>query len=154
MPQSWVYNYAIEAMVICTIKLNVLIIAIREKMNVILATAAVISCFFIATNAQNCFNPSVSLQSCLFRYVSSIFETPTDDFCNECANSLLSYYQECTIDGQGDNIMLIKQGKLKLTRTESFHAQLMMHALTSYDNILLSSESIDREYSILESLTY
>ena len=67
----------------------------------------VISCFFVVASSQSsdCLNRFNDLSSCVSRLSSS---TDTEVFCNECANSLIRYYQDCAA---GVGVDGVKQGK-------------------------------------------
>lgn len=57
----------------------------------------VISCFFIlATHSidLSCVTRFTSLASCLARLTTASQNSTV--FCNDCGNSLVSYYQDCT----------------------------------------------------------
>ena len=69
----------------------------------VLLIVAVISCFFLVATAQNCVQRATDLSSCLSRITAG-----GDDFCNTCANTLISYYQDCA---SGVGVDAIKQGE-------------------------------------------
>ena len=69
---------------------------IKNKMRTILAIA-VITCFFaVPISSQfnlNCVNRLTDLGSCITRLGTATLDST--DFCNECGNSLVSYYRDC-----------------------------------------------------------
>ena len=68
---------------------------------------AVISCFFVVASSQslNCLSRASDLATCISRLGTS---TDTQAFCNECGNSLVSYYQDCA---NGVGVDQVKQSK-------------------------------------------
>ena len=69
----------------------------QDKMRTILATA-VIACFFaVPTLSQfnfGCVTRLADLASCTTRLATAT--SNSTDFCNDCGNTLVSYYRDCT----------------------------------------------------------
>ena len=63
---------------------------------------AVITCPFVMglAQTQNCVTQASNLTSCL-----SMVASDGSTFCNQCANQLISYYQQCT-NGVGVDAVL------------------------------------------------
>ena len=71
---------------------------------------AIISCLIALGLAQNgisqqCVDRLSDLNSCITRLANSGGDTAA--FCNECANTLISYYQDCA---GGAGVAQVKQG--------------------------------------------
>ena len=68
----------------------------------------VISCFFVVASSQSlsCINRATDLATCISRLGTS---TDTTAFCNDCANKLISYYDDC-VGGAGK--AAVQQGKI------------------------------------------
>ena len=60
----------------------------------------VISCFFAVAMSQSadCTNRASDLANCVSRLGTDAGQgqTAVTEFCNECGNQLVSYYQDCT----------------------------------------------------------
>ena len=107
-------NLGTEAMIVNIPIVYVLIVLpsyihfiVRDKMKAILAIA-VISCFFIVTHSQNlqCVTRLANLGTCITRLATAT--QGSTDFCNECGNSLVSYYQDCA---GGAGVEQVQTGK-------------------------------------------
>ena len=76
-------------------------------MRAILAIA-VISCFFIVAHSQSlqCATRLVDVGTCISRLATA--NQGSTNFCNECGNSLVSYYRDCT---GGAGVEQVQAGK-------------------------------------------
>ena len=81
------------------------------KMRTILAIV-VISCVFIVASSQSdCLNRANDVNNCISR-LSYGSRTNLEAYCNECGNSLIRYYRDCTSGAAVDaGIDAVKQGK-------------------------------------------
>ena len=85
-------------------------------MKVILAIA-VISCFFIVVHSQSlqCVTRLANLRTCSARLATVQAIQNSTDFCNECGNSFVSYFQDCT---GGAGVEQIQAGKFNFLESE------------------------------------
>ena len=69
---------------------------IKDKMRTILAIV-VISCFFAVAMSQSadCANRASDLSNCISRLATAASQGQVTEFCNECGNTLYSYYEDC-----------------------------------------------------------
>ena len=95
------------------------------KMKIIL-TVAVVACFLAVATAQlpnlNCVTRVTEVASCVTRLGSAIAGGDNDAFCNECGNSLVSYYNDCT---GGVGTSAVQQSKLKVLCTGEVYGIIM-----------------------------
>ena len=84
------------------IKLNLTL-----KMKTVLAIV-VVSCFLAVASAQSCAERAIQLSFCISRVATAA--TDATSFCQECGNTLISYYQACT---NGVGVSTVKAGKQK-----------------------------------------
>ena len=75
----------------------------------------VIFCFFIVAHSQSlqCATRLANLGTCTARLATAIQNST--DFCNECDNSLVSYFQDCT---GGTGVEQVQAGKLNFLESE------------------------------------
>lgn len=66
----------------------------------------VISCFFLVASSQSfdCLNRATQLASCISQLANN---DDVQQFCNNCGNSLVQYYQDCA---GGAGVDQVKQG--------------------------------------------
>ena len=72
-------------------------------------TITVISCFFIGAHSLlQCATRLVNLGTCTTRLATASQGSIITDFCNECGNSLVSYFRDCT---GGTGVEQVQAGK-------------------------------------------
>ena len=72
-----------------------------------LLAIAVMTCVFIVGQAQNsnCVSRASELSSC----ISQLGASDVGNFCNNCANQLISYYRDCA---NGAGVDAVQRSKL------------------------------------------